>query len=761
MKDPRALRSRALMAGSVVSLLYFILVGGTPLARSVDALWTLNIVLSAALIAAWFALLWRYPGDKYDGIAVVALVLFCVAAVASRFPRQSFDATTGAMAYVALFGVARRVLADARTRELTVLALASTGLAVGIAFSLVWVAIYADWLNLSGFESWPPLGLQVLTGQFANRYDVMFLVLLLAPAVWFTARGRWGGAVLALSAVTALAVTILAGSRGAIVAIAVASAATWLSDHRTLVPRSRGVWIWVVGVVAALLAAWPLGLLGTLGQRLFYLSSIFLRFELWASSFAAWLQRPLTGMGPGTFPFDLQFSDYFSHATIAVRHPDNVVVQAAAESGVLGLAALGLIGWIGLSFCLRPGAPFPARWALVFFAVACASANPSDFTFLVIPAVIWAAVAAPPTKTVAVTGIRVSRIATVCLATAALLVALDLGAARYFHTAGKTAWARRDAPAAEHALAVAVALDPSMALYRRELGTIELYLGNNTKAVRLLRVATQLAPSDTTAWRARALAALRTGDGADALDSAGTAQRLRPSESQNLVVRAYVERVEGDSSAAEASMREALRVAPELAASDGWQSLALDRVELTRQALRDWQREVPPLDSQIEKPVWLAFLASNPALVDQAASRAPGDIGLAYRELGQLLRCDGSGVVQRLSALAPHLGDTPEYWEVRVVAEGLSAEIGPTTVRLGRRVALAFTPTAPEQSIIGPNTVDVDGYRIDPFPAVVVVDLPTPRNGRSALLFAPRSALDAVSVAGEFRCASTDTPGPP
>ncbi len=743
-----------LEAAFIVSLLYFLLVGGSPLARSVEALSAINLVLATALSATWLFFLSRQRPDGYDLLAMAALVLFAGACAASRFPRQSFDAATGAIAYVALFGLARYVLADRETMRATVRALGSAALAVAIGYSLVWLAIYADWIRVTQFRVWPPLGLLVLTGPFANRYDVLFLVLMLAPFVWLSAEGRWRWVALTICGLGASTVAILGGSRGALLAVAIATAVAWQSRQGAGRPSLRAVSLAVGALAMGIIVASGIGLLDAIEARLFYLSSVLLRFDIWGASVGAWLQRPLTGMGPGTFPFDLQFTDYFSHATIAVRHPDNPVFQAATEGGILGLAALGLIAAMAFGLCLRRSAPMPARWALAFFIAACLTANPTDFPFLVVPAIVWGAIAAPRRRGRTAVPSRFVLAATVGLGSAVFLVAANLAVARNFHAAAKAAWERGDPSAAQDALGIAITLDPGMALYRREAGIIEMYLGDARAAARSLRAATQIMPSDTTAWRARALAALRTGDVEDARRSATQAVTLRPSESENLVIRAYVELLTGHRSIADASIREALRVAPELTASSGWAVFEPlgERSLLLRQALHDWQKESPRLDPRVEKPAWLAFLASDPNAVELASAGLPSDAGLATRELAVVARCQLDQANQELAALAPRLADSVDYWEVRAVAEGLSGAISPTTAILGRRVVVGFVPSI-RQSIVGPTTVDIDGYRIDPLPGIDLVDLPTSRAGRSALLFSPRRVM--TSLDGPQSCSSS------
>ena len=70
------------------------------------------------------------------------------------------------------------------------------------------------------------------------------------------------------------------------------------------------------------------------------------------------------------------------------------MVQTLVEAGLLGIVAMLLIVVTVLPAVLR-GRSTAARWTILVFAFACIGGNPSDFTFIVVVMVAWAAYAVP------------------------------------------------------------------------------------------------------------------------------------------------------------------------------------------------------------------------------------------------------------------------------------------------------------------------------------------------------------------------------
>lgn len=111
------------------------------------------------------------------------------------------------------------------------------------------------------------------------------------------------------------------------------------------------------------------------------------RWSLWQAAFQLWLQRPLLGWGPGSFP--LAFQDHAGAALVKIvnsgnqyaEDPHQVLLAVACAGGVLGLAALALGAWF---FWREVGrSPLPEAPALGLGALGLLAQSQADrFFFL-------------------------------------------------------------------------------------------------------------------------------------------------------------------------------------------------------------------------------------------------------------------------------------------------------------------------------------------------------------------------------------------
>jgi tetratricopeptide (TPR) repeat protein len=198
--------------------------------------------------------------------------------------------------------------------------------------------------------------------------------------------------------------------------------------------------------------------------------------------------------------------------------------------------------------------------------------NPSDTTFLVVIAICWFALAAPPIEATARLWSPSWRTAGIGLA--ALLVLAAIGstfAAAIAFDASQASASAGDKGSTVDRLATAVALDPGQALYWRERGMHRAASGDSIGAIDDLRVALRLNPGDTPAMRALALLLAGIGDDSGALAVARRAAELRPTHDGNLTTLALVASRVGDDAASREALVEALRRTPWIAASPRWQ----------------------------------------------------------------------------------------------------------------------------------------------------------------------------------------------
>jgi O-antigen ligase len=131
---------------------------------------------------------------------------------------------------------------------------------------------------------------------------------------------------------------------------------------------------------SVVVAAVALGLIGPLAGALFppvqWLRPT-LRWPLWQAAFHLWLQRPVLGWGPGSFP--LAFQDHASAALVGIvnagnqyaEDPHQVLLAVACAGGLVGLAAFALGAWFFFREVGRsplPEAPALGLGALGLFA---------------------------------------------------------------------------------------------------------------------------------------------------------------------------------------------------------------------------------------------------------------------------------------------------------------------------------------------------------------------------------------------------------
>jgi tetratricopeptide (TPR) repeat protein len=509
-------------------------------------------------------------------------------------------------------------------------------------------------------------------------------------------------------------------------------------------------------ILVGILATGALGI--GIVDRLLNLESLGWRSAMWTSLVEAWVAHPLAGLGPGSFPWVLQLTDYFQTNSWAPRHPDSAVFQLVAEAGILGIAALVTLAATLVVRVLRSRST-AAAWALATFAVAGVGSNPTDFPFMCIVAVAWVAYAVPrddvgPSN--AQPRWRPVRIAhLVGLLVIAVAYSMTTAAA-FFYEDAREAVARGDLAAARPGLEAAVTLDPGLALYARQRGTLSYAEGNASAGIRDLELAVQLNPSDDLAWRTLALAFASAGDGMAAEGALARALETQRSDPTNLLLSAYWQGQEGKPTGALARLGEVVRAWPATVAGTGWEHIvpaSLSTSQVVDEAVRRWVQGDPSPESFSGQGIWLAILGNRPDLLDVAIDELGVSAPLANATVA-VLTCDpASGTL--LDEVPNSDRRTQLYWHLRVRHATQSGSPDDDAIRIiGIMSGAPLNPAAPAETLnplhqngwIG-FSADAWGYRRLPivWPADDI-QLPSPEAGVLRWLLDPDGAIRAAGL---------------
>lgn len=680
-----------------VGIAYLLLIGATPVGELYVGFRVINALIAATLLATY---LLRAPAeaDGLDRWVLVGLVCFALTAAASAFPRQSFDALLGMAAYAAGLFVARRAVVDQRLRRLVAGALMAVSVLVVALVAIEQVRPISVWVEVIGWTPPPPPGMPFRGLQWGNRYDPVLLAVLLYP-IWLRGPVRRRRLFFAVPLGIVLGLVVVgAGSRNLWVAGLGATAvviATQVTGRRG--PMARRLLLIGGGVLGCAILA--VLLVEPLRERLLTPQTIGQRYEMWSSVVEAWGRRPLLGYGPGAFPWILQQTAYFDSNSIAPRHPDSAIFQLIAEAGVVGvLGAAVVLVVVGARVIKSRQAP--AIWSLGFFVLAGVNANPTDFGFLVIPAILWVALATPattvPPEPLAAPGrnlagrLRRPRFGAVMLAGSIVVVvayAMTI-VAGFRYEAAYLAIGRGDVRDARGQLESALVLDPGMALYWRQAGTAALLEGDLEIAGQHLGQALQLNPVDDLIWRTLALVLTAQGDSAAALHATDQAVDIQRSDPTNLLLRLGLEQATGQRQPTKDEIAEVLLGWPPISVAPGWTELLPPEVtseQALNWALDRWKRGGTSPTPTVGEALTLAMLSHRVDDIDQAAASAKLDprLSAVARALGS---CD-SRAASMLAETSRDLWGDPAFWTFAVQAGGAP----PFDVRDARDVLAALT----------------------------------------------------------------------
>ena len=679
--------------------------------------------------------------------------------VLSAFPRRSFDSALILLTYCAALFVARGLLANDRNRRWIVRVVAGLSLAITLVIAALWGTTVIRWMSIAGPGVLPPLNLELTGHIWGHRHDLALLAAMLYPAWWMGRPSRWQRWLGVAVGVISLFVVIIDGSRTVWIAVAIATAIFAVGPALRAWRASRRVRLAVITAAVGiglflLLSGLGLGIL----SRATNVSSLGFRGEMWESLVDSWLARPIAGSGPGSFPWSLQGVGYYDTNSLAPRHPDSAPIQLLAESGVLGVTALGVLLWT-LVPAVVSGRSRGATWALLTFVIASLGGNPSDFSYVVAVAIVWTAFAAPrppiePDHDEHQRGFGrlgwLSFAAGAAIAVAYLLTVVAAGA----YESARGATARLDYGRAAASLDLATRLDPGMAIYARGRGVLDYVEGDLDSAVVHFRHATELNPHDPVAWRSLATAYRAVGNRAAAASALAEAIRLMRADTASLLLRAEWQAQEGNDEQAVETLAEVVHAWPQITAADGWSAL-LERSGIAASTVIDaaverWEHDLPIPETIADQGVWLASLSGRDDLLPRALRASGYDPSLWPLTVASL-RCQR--MTAPLESATPGAKQTPAYWGLRLRDSALTGVPDPDglwMLEAGNGSHLV-EPRFRETPLTG-VTNDLWGYRRLPvMPGELEPTLPTPDAGVASWYLEPRSA---GARAGVGECAT-------
>jgi len=753
----------------IAAFAYVVLLGGTALGESGTVVRGVNAALGGGLIV-WYLTRERGCLDRIDRRVQLALIAFLAACVLSPLPRQSLDAGLQAFSYAAAFSIGRGLLASPHVRGLLMYVFIVLSCVLTLVATYWWLRPVAEWLPATGWRVAPPLDLDLASYPWGHRHDLTLAVALLYPAWWAGRPSRLRRATSIVFGLLSSLIIVVDGSRTMWLALGLSGALILgppaMRRWRT---HSMSLRTLAIGAASAMAVLFLTGLAASLAQRASSVASLGFRAAMWGPVADVWAAQPLSGSGPGSFPWILQQTKYFDTNSWAPRHPDNATVQMLAEGGALGLSAMAILVVVLLPPILRSSSA-AARWALVAFALATIGANPTDFGFLVVIAIAWAAYAVPRASADKGPSPAKSRLRQSAAVAALSIIGVAYGwtimaSARYDDARVAISLGRYEE--ARAALDQAIEFDPSMALYSRQRGALELLMGNPEVAVMDLEAATRLSKWDDLAWRTLAVALDAAGQDAAARDAVHRAISIQRSDPTNLLLLAALSRERSAPESALEVLSEVVQAWPAIVFAAEWDGVlpeSLDLADVVRRAGDRWEENSPAPEPAYDQGLWLAVMNRRPDLVAEAVERSA--LGPDFARLRLLaIQCDPA-TIESLDAMAPSAAQSPLYWHLRVHASLVRGDVDDRAARIAglmhAPISIEATSRDPATGPLNPLNEngqfsgDLWGYRR---PTIrwphIAPRLPSPSAGMTRWFYAPSAAVsDAGLDVAMPHCAS-------
>lgn len=320
-------------------------------------------VVALAVLAQWF---WRRRPPEGWLRPALLVATFGVAGILSLLAATDPARTLDGLARIAKDGIIAVLVVTLIHRGATLRRVLWTLLAAGLLMGTI--SVHQHLTGNFAFDYWglaseprtwggSDQAVHRVTGPIGNPNSYGLILLILVPIAVdrLACRGRLAPRILALWALVVCSLSIVfTYSRGAFVAL-VAMLAFLLIVRR---PRLRGVLI-AAGVAALLMPLVPSSyvhrmatLVGAIRQpeETIGVQDASLRGRL-SENLAAgqmFLDHPLIGVGLGNYP--VRYQDYSQQLMLdsrsTERSPHSLYLEIAAETGIVGLLALGIILWV-------------------------------------------------------------------------------------------------------------------------------------------------------------------------------------------------------------------------------------------------------------------------------------------------------------------------------------------------------------------------------------------------------------------------------
>lgn len=573
---------------------YVIIFGGGFAALVSFRLQTLSTVMTTLVLGAWMVirLLHKdgFANSKLDKAIWLFVVAQFIAAFLSEDPRRSLPHAILWLVYILVFYFALDLFRKGLPQEIVFRCLLYIGSFLVVIAFIDLLQLFLQWkLLTTGLEFIPSFQqrLNTVVGDPNLFAGIINLLIPIALARLFLTKGKWSKAILVTYLILSAVILYFTDSRGGLLGLAGSVGAfilLWVlivSEPSKEKVKHWIAWFWHRKVLLITMIILLAGVVGLVAWR-------FVSFEgstthapvfdardiYWQAATNAFKADPLTGVGPGIYPIYLM-KIWSTPPESPYLHAHSFPFQVAAESGLLGLAALAFLiftialyarsAWSGLDFPKRAG------WAAALAALVGFSIHSLVDDFFPFPAagvivmVLLATVMSPdPVRQqrqnlspwwLVAPGLAAAVFTIYCLnayshADQAIALAAqddwraaalememaakaDLGFALYWLQSGYAygRWAEYDPVFLNQAIAAyekGITVEPQYALSHANLAALLWKRGDLAEALGQMRIATSLAPESWLFWLNQGAYEEELGLPENAIKSYSAAIKLMP-----------------------------------------------------------------------------------------------------------------------------------------------------------------------------------------------------------------------------------------